>query len=82
MPPAITVIHYSKHPWGCQLNFFIREDFVEGLNDEHIFPVEFHMFHSKNEIRVMISFFEQGKGLCAALKIFVSCIPQTAHLFS
>ncbi len=57
------LIEYNNAAIREKRNQSLREDFVEGLNDEHIFPVEFHMFHSKNEIRVMISFFEQGKGL-------------------
>ncbi len=44
-------------------NQALKEEFIESLNEKYIFPVELHFYHTKNEIRVQISFFEMGKGL-------------------
>ncbi len=44
-------------------NQAIKEKFLESLPEDFLFPVIFKIYHSKNEIRVMVSFPEGEKAL-------------------
>ncbi len=54
------LIEYNNAAIRKKRNKAIKEDFLNDLNDEYIFPIIFLFYHSKNEIRVTISFFELG----------------------
>lgn len=56
------LIEYNNVAIREKRNKAIKEDFLNDLNDEYIFPIIFHFYHSKSEIRVTISFFELGLG--------------------
>lgn len=56
------LIEYNNAAIREKRNRALKEEFLESLNDEYVFPVIFHMYHSKDEIRVRISFFEMGDG--------------------
>ena len=44
-------------------NQAIKENFLESLPENFLFPVIFKIYHSKNEIRVMVSFPDGEKAL-------------------
>lgn len=56
------LIEYNNAAIREKRNRALKEEFLESLNDEYIYPVVFYMYHSKAEIRVQISFFELGTG--------------------
>lgn len=58
----LLLIEYNNAAIREKRNRAIKEEFLESLNDEYIFPIIFHMYHSKDEIRVQVSFFEFGTG--------------------
>ena len=69
------VIEYNNAAIRKKRNKAIKEDFLNDLNDEYIFPIIFLFYHSKNEIRVTISFFELG------LSSFVGIVPDNNNCF-
>lgn len=57
------LIEYNNAAIREKRNCALNEVFLESLHDDHIFPIELYIFHTKDEIRVQISFFENGRGL-------------------
>lgn len=56
------LIEYNNAAIREKRNRALKEKFLESLNDEHVFPVVNYMYHTKDEVRVQISFFEMGMG--------------------
>ena len=54
------LIEYNNAAIREKRNQSLKEEFLESLNDKHVFPIVYYMYHSKNEIRVIVSFFEFG----------------------
>lgn len=57
------LIEYNNAAIREKRNQAIKEQFLESLQEGAIYPVVFKMYHAKNEIRVQIDFFENGKAL-------------------
>lgn len=54
------LIEYNNAAIREKRNRSIKEEVLENLQDGYIFPITFNMYHSKDEMRVMISLFEVG----------------------
>lgn len=57
------LIEYNNAAIREKRNKAIKEEFLESLPDDCIYPIMFKIYHEKNEIRVLISFFEEGEVL-------------------
>lgn len=57
------LIEYNNAAIREKRNQAIKEEFLEKLPEEFLFPIVFRMYHAKDEMRVQISFFEDGLGL-------------------
>ena len=55
------LIEYNNASIREKRNRVIKEELFEILQEGHVFPITFDMYHSKGEIRVMISLFEMGR---------------------
>ena len=54
------LIEYNNAAIREKRNRAIKEEVLESLQDGQVFPITFDMYHSKREMRVMISLFEIG----------------------
>lgn len=55
------LIEYNNAAIRERRNRAINEKFLDSLPEDFLFPVIFMIYHAKNEIRVMISFFDEGR---------------------
>ena len=51
------LIEYNNAAIREKRNRAIKEEVLESLQDGQVFPITFDMYHSKREMRVMISLF-------------------------
>lgn len=56
------LIEYNNAAIREKRNRALKEHFLEKLQDDWIYPIVYQIYHEKNEIRVQISFFEDGMG--------------------
>ena len=56
-------------------NRALKEDFLEGLDEEKVYPIVFYMFHERNEIRVQIYFGDVGSGFLDMTKERYDMLP-------
>lgn len=54
------LIEYNNAAIREKRNRSIKEEVLENLQEGYIFPITFNMYHSKDEMRVMISLFDVG----------------------
>lgn len=54
------LIEYNNAAIREKRNRAIKEEVLESLQDGQVFPITFDMYHSKREMRVMISLFKIG----------------------
>lgn len=57
------MIDYNNAAFREKRNRVLKKEFLRNLQDDAIYPVVFEMYHEKNEMRVQISFFEDGNGM-------------------
>jgi len=57
------LIEYNNAAIRERRNRAIKEEFLESLPKDFLFPVILKMYHAKNEVRVRISFFDKGEAM-------------------
>lgn len=69
------LIEYNNAAIREKRNRALKENFLEGLDEERAYPIVYYIFHERNEIRVKIYFGDIGSGFLDMTKERYDMLP-------